>query len=64
MGNIPNSLMDLLNAQIHQLHKSRETAQIASIIGRDFEYDLMAQISFLKKGIKRRSSRANKSAYY
>lgn len=48
-GNIPNSLMDLLNAQIHQLHKSRETAQIASIIGRDFEYDLMAQISFLSE---------------
>jgi len=48
-GTIPNSLMDLLNAQIHQLHKSRETAQIASIIGRDFDYELMAQVSFLSE---------------
>lgn len=48
-GNIPNSLIDLLNSQIHQLKKSRETAQIASIIGRDFEYELIAQVSFLNE---------------
>jgi len=42
---IPVTLRDLLTGKIDQLGPARETAQIASVIGREFDYKLIESIS-------------------
>lgn len=46
-NDIPHSLMDLLSAQIHRLKQSRETVQLCSVIGKEWDYDLLAKVSLL-----------------
>lgn len=42
---IPATLRDLLTGKIDQLGPARETAQIASVIGREFDYKLIEKVS-------------------
>lgn len=42
---IPDTLRDLLNGKIDQLGPARETAQLASVIGRKFDYNLIEKVS-------------------
>lgn len=39
---IPSTLLDLLQHKIDNLNCSKETAQLAAVIGREFDYDLLA----------------------
>jgi TOMM system kinase/cyclase fusion protein len=43
--NIPLTLRDLLNSKIDLLGPARETAQLASVIGREFDYNLIEKVS-------------------
>ncbi len=40
---IPNSLRDLLNERLLRLGPTRETAQLAATMGREFDYELLIQ---------------------
>ncbi|HEY2178155.1 MAG TPA: AAA family ATPase [Caulobacteraceae bacterium] len=42
---IPATLLDSLAARLDRLGRAREVAQLASVIGRDFTYELLAAIS-------------------
>ena len=43
---IPMTLQDLLNARLNRLGQAKETAQMASAIGREFNYELLVRSSF------------------
>lgn len=45
-GEIPSTLRDLLNGRIDRLGPARETAQVASVIGREFDYRIIEKVSF------------------
>jgi class 3 adenylate cyclase len=47
---IPATLLDSLAARLDRLGRAREAAQLASVIGRDFTYELLAAISPLPEG--------------
>lgn len=42
---IPSTLIDLLTSKMDQLGPARETAQLASVIGREFDYNLIEKVS-------------------
>lgn len=42
---IPATLIDLLTGKMDQLGPARETAQLASVIGREFDYKLIEKVS-------------------
>ncbi|MEL6534809.1 MAG: TOMM system kinase/cyclase fusion protein [Bacteroidota bacterium] len=42
---IPSTLADLLNARLDRMASAKETAQMASAIGREFDYDLLLKAS-------------------
>jgi len=43
--NVPATLRDSLTARLDRLGDSREIAQLAAVIGREFSYDLLATVS-------------------
>lgn len=44
---IPVTLRDLLTSRLDRLGPARETLQLASVIGREFDYDLLAKASLV-----------------
>lgn len=44
-ASVPITLQDLLNEKLGRLGPSRETAQTASVIGREFDYSLLVRVS-------------------
>ncbi|HAA10306.1 MAG TPA: TOMM system kinase/cyclase fusion protein, partial [Cytophagales bacterium] len=42
---VPSTLADLLNARLDRLAQAKETAQLASAIGREFDYELLIKAS-------------------
>jgi len=45
---IPSTLQDLLNARLDSLGQAKEVAQLASIIGREFSFEMLLSISDFK----------------
>ncbi len=45
---IPSTLQDLLNARLDSLGQAKEVAQLASIIGREFSFEMLLSISNFK----------------
>ncbi|MGB0524299.1 MAG: TOMM system kinase/cyclase fusion protein [Flammeovirgaceae bacterium] len=50
---IPITLQDLLNARLDKLGMAKETAEIASAIGREFNYELLMKASSKDEGMVR-----------
>lgn len=48
---IPTTLQDLLNARLDKLKFSKETAQLAAVIGREFSYDLLVKSSLSEEAV-------------
>jgi hypothetical protein len=48
---IPTTLQDLLNARLDKLKFSKETAQLAAVIGREFSYDLLVKSSLVEEAV-------------
>lgn len=46
---IPTTLRDLLNARLDKLKFSKETAQLAAVIGREFSYDLLVKAALAEE---------------
>ncbi len=46
-ASVPITLQDLLNEKLGRLGPAKETAQTAAVIGREFDYSLLAQVSLL-----------------
>lgn len=46
---IPEALMDLLGAQVQQMGAARETAQLASVIGREGDRELLEAVTLLDR---------------
>jgi TOMM system kinase/cyclase fusion protein len=46
---VPEALMDLLGAQVQQMGAARETAQLASVIGREGDRDLLEAVTLLDR---------------
>ncbi|MBU2513671.1 TOMM system kinase/cyclase fusion protein [bacterium] len=48
---IPNTLQTLLASRLNKLGVAKETAQIASVIGRRFDYDLLSRLSLKDESV-------------
>ena len=48
---VPITLTELLNAQLQRLGQAQGTAKLASIIGREFDYPLLAEASMLEDDV-------------
>ena len=47
---VPDTLKDLLTARLDHIGVAKETAQLASVIGRRFDYDLLRSVSDKEEG--------------
>uniref|UniRef100_UPI00135984A3 adenylate/guanylate cyclase domain-containing protein n=1 Tax=Geminicoccus flavidas TaxID=2506407 RepID=UPI00135984A3 len=52
---VPSSLHDSLMARLDRLESTKETAQLAAVIGREFSYDLIRAVSTLDEPTLQRS---------
>ncbi len=49
-SDIPVTLRDLLSARLARLGSAKDTAQLAAAIGREFDYNLLAEVALVDEG--------------